>query len=449
MAGETRKLAGYVHECHWSDLPERVRHEGRRAFLNWVGCAIGGSDHPAVDALLASVREFSGRPQATALALDERFDMCHASLVNGLSASAYCYDDTELDTILHPTAASAAALLALAECRRVSGNAFVHALILSNEVQCRLARALMLPPAHCHLGIYMTGLVGAPGVALAAGKLLGLSQQQLIWALGTGACQGAGFRATHASMCCGLVPALAGRNGLAAAWMASGGITCTDTSLESPNGFLNVHASPPAVERLTDNLGVEYAALSVAAKPYPCGCLIHPAIDGCLELINGEWKDADEIQRVELSVHPLALGLTGTGQPATGYDAQVSVYHWVAATLVQRSAGLQQAGDECVGDPAVIRLRSRIDATANDAFDTDEAKVVLVMKNGRRLESHVRHCLGSRARPMTDAELEKKFLDQVVGHIPEARAKALIDQCWNITDSADVSRLAPGIWGGS
>lgn len=447
MADESRDLARYVREARWSDLPEQVRHEGRRAFLNWVGCAFGGARHPAVDALLATVTEFAGKPQATVLARSERLDIVNAALINGLSASAYCYDDTELDTIAHPTAAAAAALLALAERQRISGVDFILALILANEVQCRLATALAVSPARCHVGLYMTGYIGAPGIALAVGKLLGLNEQQMVWALGTGACQGAGFRATHASMCSGVIPAYAGRNGLLAGLMAAHDFSCSEHSLEGRNGFLDVFGSPANPAALTDGLGTRYAAMAVAAKPYPSGCFIHPTIDACLELAAADWSDPEQIERVDLTVHPLGLGLTGGQEPKTAYDAQVSVYHWAAAALVHRRAGLEQTMDACVTDPAVVALRQRVRASADETLGPDEARVVLVLKDGRTLRAHVRHCLGSAARPMTDAELEEKFLGQTQGIIPEARAKQLIGQCWAITESDDVSRLAPGVWG--
>ena len=449
MTDVTRQLARYVSGSRWSDLPEQVQHEAARAFLNWVGCAMRGSEHPAVDSALAAVSEISGPPQATVLGRGARLDMTHAALINGLSASAYAFDDTHLMSIAHPTAPAAAALLALAECRHISGTEFLHALILANEIQCRLSNALAVAPAHCHVGLYMTGLTGAVGVAAAVGKLLRLDERHLVWALGIGATQGGGFRATHASMCSGYVPAHAGRNGLLAGLLAARDFTCTENILEARNGFADVFGTPANLAALTDGLGEHYECMGVAAKPYPAGCFIHPSIEACLELAQSGASDVKQIERLDLTVHPLALGLTGKTEPQHAYDAQVSVYHWAAAVLSHRAAGLRQTTDECVRDPRVIALRKRVKATVDETLGPDEAKATLTLKDGRTLQAHIGHCLGSAARPMSDAEIERKFLDQVDGILSAARAGQLTEQCWSIASAEDVSRVAPGIWGKS
>lgn len=105
--------------------------------------------------------------------------MLGAALLNGLSVSAHAFDDAHLETVAHPGAPTVAALLAHAEQYPVSGVDFLHALVLSCEVQCRLACALAVAPASCDLGWYMTGVTGAVGVAAGVGKLMGLSERQL------------------------------------------------------------------------------------------------------------------------------------------------------------------------------------------------------------------------------------------------------------------------------
>lgn len=445
----TKQLAERVLHARWSDVPAVVRHEGKRAFLNWVGCALGGCHHPATESALRTLAEFSGPKQATVLGRGVRMDALSAALLNGLSASAHAYDDTHLETIAHPSAPTGAALLAVAERFPVQGTDFLHGFILSNEVQCRLSCALARPPASTHVGYYMTGLTGAVGVAAAAGRLLGLDQEQLVWAVGLGAAQGSGFRATHASMASGYVPAHAGRSGLLAALLARNGFTCSENALEGRNGFGDVFSERATWDALFDGFGERYEAMSVAAKPYPTGCFVHPAIDVCLELTRAQRRAPEEIERIELSVHPLALGLTGRTQPKTGYDTQVSVHHWAAAVLTRGGASLAEAGDEAVVDPAIVALRSRVEAAVDPALAPDEAKGRLLLRDGSEMTAHVSHCLGSAARPMSDAELETKFLDQAEAVMPAANARRLLEACWSIEGAEDVGRIAPGVWGPS
>lgn len=447
MTDVTPEVVRYALASRWSDLPPAVQHEAKRAFINWVGCALGGASHPAVAAAHAALAEVAGPPQATVLGRGALIDIAHAALLNGLSASAYAFDDTHLPTVAHPTAPAAAALLVCAERQLIAGAAFLHALVLANELQCRLSNALVVAPAQCHVGFYMSGITGAFGVAAGVGRLIGLDAQQLIWALGIGASQASGFRATHASMSSGFVPGHAARCGLVAALMASRGFTCSEHFLEGRNGFADVFGAPAHLAALTDGLGERFECMAVASKPYPAGVFIHPVIEACLALRAQEGVEPATIELVALRVHPLALGLTGKLEPRHAYDAQVSLYHWAAAALVRKAAGLREASDACVTDADVVAMRRRISASEDASLRGDEAIATLTLRDGTTRRVHVEHCLGSAARPLTDRELEAKFLAQVVDVVPQARALQLIDACWNLPAAADVSRIAPGIWG--
>ena len=216
----TRRLARYVVESRFDSLPEAVRHEGPRAFVNWFGCVLGGCRDISLDTAQAALAEYCGPPQATIIGRGRRTDIINAAFFNCLSSSSQAYDDTHLATIAHPTGVTAAGMLALAEHKGVSGRDFLHALILGIELQCRMSRMLVEPPAKSALGMFMTGFTGAMGAAAAAGKLLGLDEQRMIWALGIAATQGGGFRETHGTMTVGFVRAHAARCGLVAALLA-------------------------------------------------------------------------------------------------------------------------------------------------------------------------------------------------------------------------------------
>jgi 2-methylcitrate dehydratase PrpD len=232
-----------------------VRHEATRSFLNWVGCAHGGASHPCVENALQALTALEVAGPCRVIGRAVRLDPLGATLINGLSVGVHAYDDAHVQTVIHPAAPTVAALLAYAERHVVCGADFLHALVLSHEIQSRLSCALALPPAHCHVGHYMTGLTGAIGVAAGLGKLMGLSEQQLVWAMGLAAMQGAGFRSSHATMAAPLIPANAGRGGLMAAHLARQGFTCQDEPLTSPNGLLTVVGAPAHPAALTMDLG--------------------------------------------------------------------------------------------------------------------------------------------------------------------------------------------------
>ncbi len=117
----------------------------------------------------------------------ERLDIMHAALMNGISSHVLDFDDTHQKTIIHPAAPVMPAILALAEYRPMSGSDFITAFVVGVEVECRIGN--MAYPKHYDAGWHITGTAGVFGAAAAAGKLLGLSEQQITWALGLAAAQ--------------------------------------------------------------------------------------------------------------------------------------------------------------------------------------------------------------------------------------------------------------------
>jgi 2-methylcitrate dehydratase PrpD len=443
----TQQLAHFVHQSRWNELPTHVQHEAVRAFINWVGCAYGGASHPAVESAISALDALFVSGQCTVLGRAERLDPLNAALLNGLSVSAHAFDDAHLETVAHPTAPTVAALLAYAERHPVSGAEFLHALILSNEVQSRVSCALASLPGRCNVGHYMTGLTGAVGVAAGVGKLMGVSEQQLMWAMGIGAMQGGGLRASHGTMSSAFIPGNAGRNGLLAAFMAASNFTCHEDALGATNGLLQVFGDPPNPDALTDRLGQHFECMNVEPKPYPAGCLVHATIDACLEVTREHDFGSEEIERIDLEVHRLGLSLTGRREPQHSYDAQASIYHWAAAVLHHRRAGLYEASDSCVHDPVIAALRGRIVATVAEDLQADEARVTVSLRDGRRLETSVGPCLGSAKRPMSDDQIEAKFMAQTQGSLGVDGARQLAALCWDLPAVDDVRRAAPGVWG--
>ena len=104
-----RRLGAFVVEHPSGGWPQHVDHEARRTLLNWLGCAIGASRHPAVQAALAAARELAPSAQASVLGRTDRVDMGHAALINGIASHTLDYDDTHLRTIIHPAGPVASA----------------------------------------------------------------------------------------------------------------------------------------------------------------------------------------------------------------------------------------------------------------------------------------------------------------------------------------------------
>src|SRR5215831_8610509 len=301
--GTTSALAAWLVAQRLEDVPSDVRREALRALVNIVGCAIGGSGHPAVDIALRALGPFSGPATARILGRSERLDPLHASLMNGISSHVYDFDDTTPRNYSHPSSPVASALFAYASANPVSGREFVHAFILGFEAESRIGNAVY--PAHYDAGWHITGTAGVFGAAVSIGRLTGVSTQQMIWAIGLAATQAAGLREMFGSMGKAFHPGRSAQNGYAAALLAREGFTAGERSLEGPRGFAAVQAARYDLSKITAALGVDFDLRANTYKPFPCGIVIHPTIDGCMQLHQEHRFDPEEVEAVSLRVAPL------------------------------------------------------------------------------------------------------------------------------------------------
>jgi 2-methylcitrate dehydratase PrpD len=429
---ETRTLAAYVVSSQPGDIPADVWHEARRALVNYVGCALGGSREPATDIALRALSPYAGPATAVVLGRPERLDPLHASLMNGISAHVHDYDDTTPKNYGHLTAPVASALFPFASTREVSGRAFLHALVLGFEVSSRVANAVY--PAHYDVGWHMTGTAGVVGAAAAIGKLLGLDEQRMVWALGLAATQAAGLRVMIGSMGKPFHPGRAAQNGYTAALLAEAGFTAGVEGLEGPRGFAAVLASASDLSKLTTRLGEDFDLRANTYKPYPCGIVNHPTIEAAIALHEAHGLDGAAIAAVHLDVAPLVLDLCNKKFISTGLEGRFSVYHGAAVGLVRGVARLQEYTDETVNDPGIRRVRELTVAEGNLAVTEDQSRVRVTTADGRMHEHFVEQSLGNVRRPLSDQQLDRKFLDQAVLSLPEPKVRALLERCWRLDE---------------
>jgi 2-methylcitrate dehydratase PrpD len=435
----TRRLGTFVAEHPSAGWAGDVEREAQRTLRNWLACAIGAARHPAVDAALAAVNELGPSEQASILGRSERVDMASAALVNGIASHAFDFDDTHLRTIIHPGGPVASAALALAEYGGMSGRALMDALVLGVDVECRIGNAIY--PDHYDRGWHITGSTGMLGAAAACARLLGLDAARTTMALGIAASQPAGIREQFGSMAKSLHPGAAARVGLMGALMAKHGYTSSERALEAPRGLLQTYSTKCDWREIEDQLGERFEISTNTYKPFACGVVIHPSIDGCIQLQNEVQVPGEAIERVELAVHPLVLELTGKRAPRSGLEGKFSVYHACAAALLFGQAGEAQFSDACVWDPKVIELRQRVHARVDPAIAEVSADVTLMLRDGRKLHRWVEHAVGSLERPMSDAELNQKFhglVDPVLGSMA---SDTLLDRCLDLPRAHDVRAL--------
>ncbi|HET7095814.1 MAG TPA: MmgE/PrpD family protein, partial [Casimicrobiaceae bacterium] len=325
----TRILAEFVAShpsLAWDASVERAAH---RTLLNWAGCAVGAARHGTVEAALAAVGELEPAARATVLGRAERVDVASAALLNGISSHTFDFDDTHLGTIIHPAGPVASAALALGERLGASGRTLVDALVVGVDVECRVGSAIY--PEHYDRGWHITGSTGMLGAAAACARILGLDAATTTMALGLAASQPVGVREQFGSMTKPFHVGGAARAGLMSALMAKHGFTASPRALEAPRGLMQTYSTKCDWSEITAALGERFEIASNSFKPFACGIVIHPSIDGCVQLATAHALKGEAIERIDLKVHPLVLELTGRKTPRIGLEAKFSVYHACAA----------------------------------------------------------------------------------------------------------------------
>jgi 2-methylcitrate dehydratase PrpD len=434
----TAILARFVsgHASHgWSDA---VEHEAHRTFYNWLGCAIGAARHEAADAALAAVRMLEPAPQASVLGRAERVDMASAALVNGITSHTFDFDDTHLKTIIHPAGPVASAVLALAEHRGATGRDVIDALVLGIDVSCRIGNVMY--PDHYDRGWHITGSTGMLGAAAGCARLLDLDEQQTAMALGIAASQPVGLRDQFGTMTKPFHPGGAARAGLTSALLALHGFTASPRALEAPRGLVQVASDKRAWNEVTDELGERFEISFNTYKPFACGIVIHPSIDACVQL-RDQGITPDQVQRIDLRVHPLVLELTGKKEPKDGLQGKFSVYHGCAAGLIYGRAGEEEFSDAVVNDPQVVALRNKVHATVDASVHEDAVLAIALLQDGRRVEIRVDHAIGSLQNPLSDAQLESKFSSLVTPVLGGAASREITGRCRALASIPDIRTL--------
>lgn len=442
--GLSRQVAEFVVASRWESIPEPVRQQAVRSIFNGFGTALGGSRDQAVLRLRASLEPFSSGNDCTVIGHANKIDMPTAAFLNAVAINVFDFDDTHEGTIIHPTAPVAAAVFALAETRVVSGAELLHAFVLGTEVECRLGNAIS--PGHYDRGWHITSTCGVFGAAVAVGKLLGLNDREMLWALGNASAQSSGLVETLGSMAKSVSVGNAARNGLLAAVMAKHGVEGPLHPLEGPRGFLQVVSEKPDFSALVRGLGETWELTRNMFKPYPCGVVLNPVIDACLSIQASGRIGPDDIETITIVGNPLLKARADRPDVTHGREAQVSAQHAVAVSLLRGSAGIADFSDQAVQSADVLAFRKKVARIDVDpAIPVESVRVQVRTTDGASSEVVIEAATGSPRKPLSNQDLERKFAALAAFGCPDLPPTPLMQRLWMLEselDAADVIRIA-------
>lgn len=436
----TMALARFAAETPVGRIPDAVLHQGKRCFINMLAAALHATGDPALQMMLKVVAAEGGARRASVLGTAFRTSLQNAAMANGLLAHLDDYDDTFFPTVLHPSAPTLPAALALAEHNRLNGRDFLVAGTIGLEVACRAALAIQNVR---HGAVWhMTGIAGVFGGAAAAGRLLGLNAANMARAFGLAGTQASGLREAFGTMTKAFHPARAAQSGLLAALLAQQGFTSAATIIEGSHGFIAAFTPCDGdVACITRGLLARWEVMNNMPKPYASAILSHPLVDAMLAFRGRPGVSAEKIAAVHGRVNPLTIRLESRPQPTTGLEGRLSFQHAMAAALVDGECFPAQFTDERVLDPVIAAVRRKIRVEGDAAVAQDQCELTLTLTDGRCYTERIDHAAGSPANPMTDAQLDRKFRVLAGGVLPEARVSRLLKLLWQLECVDDMGQI--------
>ena len=435
-------LAKFVLDFPTEDVPADVMHLAKRCLMNYSGVALLANLDPAIDILLDVLRAEGCAPAATVIGKGFKTSVQNAALANGFLGHFEDYDDTHT-TVIHPSAPILPGALALSEQRTVTGKDFLAAFAVGVEVACRIGLVLVQHfregAAHWHI----TNTCGVLGAAAAAGRLLKLNQEQMVYGFAIAGTQASGLREVFGSMCKPFHAGKAAQNGTMAALLAQRGFTGTDSIFEGARGLVGVMASGHDIGEATKDLGKRWELPQNGLKPFACGQANHGFIDAALALRKQPGVTPQTIKHIQGSVEQFAPALVRRRHPRSGLESKFCYYHSVAAALIDGQALPAQFTDERAADPAVESLRNRIDFNEDSSLPRRAVQVTLELTDGRTYTERVDHPTGTPGNPMSDTMVREKFHGLASAVLGVEKADKAQSALWSVDALPDVSQLIP------
>jgi 2-methylcitrate dehydratase PrpD len=449
----TRTAVHFLHSLSHTDLSVEVADQSKRLLLDYLGVAIRGSQ---TESSLAVYRMLSDSPASgacTVLGTRLLASAEYASLANGASAHSVELDDTHQAGSIHLGVVMFSTAIALSETLPgIDSDRFFAAVVAGYELAARLGTALQ-PKYHYELGFHPTATCGVFGAAVTAAKLMQLSEDQMLSAVGIAGSMAAGsleFLADGA-WTKRLHPGLASQNGILAAKLAAAGFEGPTTILEGRDGFLNAYSRESKPEVVTKDLGNSFEILKTAIKPHACCRYMQAPIDGLLELATLHDIRPEQVARVEIAVLEAGWPLVcEPGErkysPSNIVDAQFSIPFGAAVALTYRAAGIDQFTVEHLKSPRIQSLMGKVkmikDIRIEKNFPAEWASNVQVhMTNGAQYEKYVRFPKGDPENPLSWEELSAKFESLAMRVLPREQCEQIRKSVRDIQASPDLRKI--------
>jgi 2-methylcitrate dehydratase PrpD len=450
------QLADFAFGLTDGVIPSAVRRRAAHLMLDGAGIALASTTFDFARQTVAALSTFEAG-HCPVIGIAQTLALRDAVLVNGILVHGLDFDDTHLVGVVHATASCFPTALGAAWAGHRTGRDLLTAYVIGMETAARLGA--VAKGEMNQIGFHPTGVIAAFACALIAGKLAGLTREQLVMAQGIALSMAAGTReySSNGASTKRMHPGWAGVCGITAARLAASGFTGPRSTYEGRFGLFATHLNPDAdlwdITAATHALGSTWQTAQVAIKPFPACQLNISCIDAAISLAREHAIKPADVAHVEALIPPHAVAIVcepvaERRRPTSSYGAQFSIQYAVACALIHRKFGLTEL--ERYRDPDILALAQKIDYRVDPDSGYPKhfsGEVIVTLKDGRRIAHREQVNLGAADKPVPDEGIVTKFMGNAQLAVSAAQAAILRDMLLNIDAVTDARNLAQALSG--
>ena len=430
-------MADWVVGLKAKDIPLPVRDCARRFVIDTVGVAIAGSS-TRVAQLAHRFADGAGdeRFSAKAFGAAGRFAANTAAFVNGVAAHALDFDDYCYAGFVLGSAVIVPAAFAVAQDLDASGASLVTALIAGAE--CEYAVGAASRNVLYDKGWWTTGVLGPIGACAAAAHLLGLDADQTASALGLAVAGSGGMKSCFGSDGKALMAGRAAESGVVCALLAAQGARGPHDAIENPNGFISLVTGGEFDFTVLERLGSKWFLLEpgIDVKRIPVCLSSHAAVDVVMELVAKHAIESGDIEGIVCDVPPIVCKNLAYDRPHTVQQAQFSMQYAIATSLHFGEFGLRHLDLALIQSDLLLSLMSRISMHTGPMWSEhglrtaapEGASVTIYLQDGQALQGFRASARGCAAHPLTEDQIDDKFMACVQPSTGDGRARELLER---------------------
>ncbi|MBI4182774.1 MAG: MmgE/PrpD family protein [Proteobacteria bacterium] len=432
----TDDIAGYAVAERTRALGPEVVHAAKRCVIDWLAATAPGAVIPPASALTEALAEDLDRGRARLFPSGRAATLRTAALINAAASHTVEFDDIFRDAIYHPGTPTVAAALAAAESHGASGETLLRAVIVGYEISTRIGATM----GRAHYKYWHnTATVGTFGAAAAVATVLGLDEARFGHALTTAATFAAGLQQAFRSdsMSKPMHGGHAADAGALAAMIAGKGVTGARDILEGEVGFGRAMGDGPDWRQATEGLGERYNVTRMTVKNHGCCGHTFAAIDGALALKEKYGLRPMDIRKIRVGGYSATINVCGSKKHSTPFEGKFSLAYVIAQALNHGSVRLDAFSPERLNDPVTHALVEKVELYLDPEVDKTfprqrAANVEIETADGRVLRHHQPTRKGDPDAPLSDADLDGKFLELASPVMGEGKAKALLAAAWRL-----------------